>query len=123
MELKKYQKNVIQDLSRYLELLLEKQQFNTIVHKQGDKTYVHGGIAMFGGGKNYGVFEAKNYTFKALNGYAIGLDDVNKHALAIAAGQEDFYFLLNDTTTNGFLPDDQARILNSTDAYSPIYLA
>ena len=25
MELKKYQKNVIQDLSRYLELLLEKQ--------------------------------------------------------------------------------------------------
>ena len=98
-------------------------QFNTIVHKQGGKTYVHGGIAMFGGGKNYGVFETKDYTFKALNGYAIGLDDVNKHALAIAAGQEDFYFMLNDTTTTGFLPDDQARILNSVDAYSPIYLA
>ena len=98
-------------------------QFNTIVHKQGDKTYVHGGIAMFGGGKNYGVFETKNYKFKALNGYTIGLSDVNKHALAIAAGQEDFYFLLNDSTTSGFLPDDQARILNSSDAYSPIYLA
>ena len=29
MELKKYQKNVIQDLSRYLELLLEKQSAGT----------------------------------------------------------------------------------------------
>ncbi len=96
-------------------------QFNTIVHNQGSKQYVHGGIAFFGGGKNYGVFESKDYTFKMLNGYSVSFSDINKVELQVAAGQESFYFLVNDATTHGFLPNDQTNILNSQDAYAPIY--
>ena len=98
-----------------------KPQYKTIVYKKGGKQYVHGGIAFFGGGKNYGVFEAKNYEFKILNGYEISLSDVDKLELQVAAGTESFYFLINDSTTKGFLPDNQSNILNSSDAYSPIY--
>lgn len=99
-------------------------RLNTIVHTQDGKKYVHGGIAFFGGGKNYGVFEAKgaHSMYKNLNGYEVSLGDVNKIELQIAAGEESFYFLLNDATTQGFLPDDQARILASNDAYAPIYI-
>jgi len=100
----------------------EKPYLNTIIHSQNGKKYVHGGIAFFGGGKNYSVFESANYSFKALNGYEVKLSDVNKAELQLAAGDEAFYFLLNDSTTQGFLPDDQTNILNSDNAYSPIYL-
>ncbi len=99
----------------------QKPYLNTIVHNQNGKQYVHGGIAFFGGGKNYGVFETQNYTFKVLNGYEIKLSDVGRVELQLAAGDEGFYFMLNDSTTQGFLPDDQAEMLQSTSAYAPIY--
>ena len=98
-----------------------KPQYKTIVYKKSGKQYVHGGIAFFGGGKNYGVYEAKDYDFKILNGYEISLSDVDKLELQVAAGTESFYFLMNDATTQGFSPEDQTKILNSSDAYSPIY--
>ena len=72
--------------------------------------YVHGGIAIFGGGKNYGVTEFKNYTFEPLVGYSIGLDDVGKGLLELAAGTEDFYFLLNDSSAEYFLPTTQENM-------------
>ena len=98
-----------------------KPHLSTIVHNQNGKKYVHGGIAFFGGGKNYSVFETKDYTFKVLNGYEVKFSDINKIELQVAAGDESFYFLLNDSTTQGFLPDDQTTILEGANAYAPIY--
>ena len=72
--------------------------------------YVHGGIAFFGGGKNYGVAEFKDYTFEPLVGYSIGLDDVEKGLLELAAGKEEFYFLLNDSSAEYFLPTTQENM-------------
>ncbi|MBQ3047769.1 MAG: Ig-like domain-containing protein [Clostridia bacterium] len=112
----------IKDLINGLANNTQKPYLNTIVYSQGENKYVHGGIAFFGGGKNYSVFEYSNYNFKALNGYEVKLSDVNKAELQLAAGNESFYFLLNDSTTQGFLPEDQANILNSSGAYSPIYI-
>lgn len=80
-------------------------------------SYVHGGIAFFGGGKNYGVFETINYSFHELSGYYIGLEQVGQSALNYAAGNEKFYFLLHDATTINFLPKKQAEILASGGAY------
>ncbi len=54
--------------------------------------YVHAGIAFFGGGKNYGVFE--NAAGNALTGFEVSLADVQKGFLTAAAGTENFYFLL-----------------------------
>ena len=84
---------------------------------------MHAGIAFFGGGKNYGVFEFKNAEqtqFSQLVGYEIGLDEVDKGFLASAAGKEKFYFLLHDATTQ-FLPQAQETLLQSKNAYDCIY--
>ena len=48
------------------------------------------------------------------------LDEVNKGVLKLAAGEEPFYFLLHDRTTN-FTPDNQESLLQSGEAYSFIY--
>ena len=99
----------------------DKPYLNTIAYTSGGTQYVHGGIAFFGGGKNYSVFETVDYDFYVLNGYEIKLSDVNKIELQVAAGNESFYFMLNDSTTHGFLPEDQKDLLVSAEAYSPIY--
>jgi len=122
-------KNLLFDIKALIAKLAnhtEKPYLNTIVYKTLDHNnveaqYVHGGIAFFGGGKNYSVVEFKDYEFKTLNGYEVKLSDIDKTELQLAAGNESFYFLLNDSTTIGFLPDDQARILESENAYDPIY--
>ncbi len=109
------------DVKEMVSAIASKDAFKNIVYKSGDTSYVHGGIAFFGGGKNYGIFEAKNYTFKDLNGYEISLSDVNSAYLQIAAGRESFYFLLHDRTTADFLPEDQEKLLESENAYDCIY--
>ena len=92
------------------------------MHNENGKQYVHGGIAFFGGGKNYSVFEGKGYSFHSLNGYEVKLSDVGKTELQLAAGDESFYFLLHDSTTANFLPKRQEEILGSGKAYDCIYV-
>lgn len=111
----------------------EKPNLNKIVYKETDGSgkvnkFVHGGIAFFGGGKNYGVADFKDYEFVRLNGYEVNLSDVNRSDLQAAAGNESFYFLLNDASISdeengytGFLPKDQEALENSSNAYAPIY--
>jgi len=41
--------------------------------------------------------------------------------LQTAAGNESFYFMLNDATTQNFLPEHQEQILKTKEAYSCIY--
>lgn len=82
----------------------EKPHLQAIVKKYKDKDYVHGGIAFFGGGKNYGVFEQKGNQFRAFDEYEISLADVGKELLELAAGSESFYFMLNSTS---FSPEEQ----------------
>lgn len=113
------------DIREMIDLLAtntENPHLNDIVYRDGKSEYVHGGIAFFGGGKNYGVFESQDYTFKNLNGYEVKLADVGKIQLQLAAGSESFYFMLNDSTTQGFLPKDQDALIASGLAYAPIYI-
>lgn len=109
------------DISEMIHNVSENPNFKNIVTKHNNKDYVHSGIAIFGGGKNYGVCEFKNYQFYLLNGYSVSLADVNKAFLSAAAGNEKFYFLLHDSTNVNFLPSKQEELLNSSDAYSFIY--
>lgn len=91
-----------------------KPQYQSIITNYNNSQYVHGGIAFFGGGKNYSVFEYKDYTFKPLSNYMIGLDDVGRTELQYAAGNEKFYFLMHDANTQGFSPADAS-------SHAPIY--
>jgi hypothetical protein len=77
--------------------------------QQYDK--VHAGIAFFGGGKNYGVLEYKNFEFYEFSKpYEISLEDAGRIELTLAAGTEDFYFVLYDSTTLNFLYETQEKM-------------
>ncbi len=79
--------------------------------------YVHAGIAFFGGGKNYGVFE--NKADNALNAFEVGLgqEGVDMGFLQTAAGTENFYFLLS-TSDSLFSYAKQQEILAGSNAYA-----
>ncbi|MBQ4558454.1 MAG: Ig domain-containing protein [Clostridia bacterium] len=120
------------DIKELIRRVEDKVGFESIItnqSKDGTGEYVHGGIAFFGGGKNYGVVEHRDhiYKFAKLQGYEVKLSDVGKADLQLAAGDESFYFLLNDDHS-GFLPKHQQDFLNTQnaedlkEAYAPIYI-
>ena len=116
-----YNDSISFDVKELIQQIATNPTLKTIVYEENGKQYVHGGIAFFGGGKNYSVFESKDYSFKPLNGYEIKLSDVGKQYLQSAAGDESFYFLLHDSTVEDFLPKTQEEMLKSGNAYQCIY--
>ena len=112
------------DVKQLVNIASQKQQFKNIVYTDTKGTkYVHGGIAFFGGGKNYSCFEDRtNNAFETLNGYEINLSDVESSYLNLAAGNESFYFLIYDATTLNFLPEKQEEYLSSdSSAYDFVF--
>ena len=70
------------------------------------------GIAFFGGGKNYGVFEMKGDTDAPYNSYSVSLADVGVPYLQAAAGNEEFYFIIYDRSS-AFTPEEQEKLIGS----------
>lgn len=112
------------NVAELVEAISNNEKFKDIVYTEHETSiqYVHAGIAMFGGGKNYSVFYGKrddnsNNTTYDFNTYEVKLSDVGKEMLQVASGNESFYFLLDQT----FLPENQEEILKSNDAYACIY--
>ena len=102
------------DIGGLVDAASKNEAFSTIV----SNGYVHAGIAFFGGGKNYGLFEDNANT--NLEGFAVSLKDVDKAALETAAGTEPFYFNIYDNTTSGFTPEMQES-MSDADMYACIY--
>jgi len=107
------------DVKQMIMKISEKPNFGNIVSTWNNTSYVHAGVAFFGGGKNYGVFENSALSEVLVN-YTVSLDDVEQSMLKAAAGEEPFYFMLCDATSS-FSPQKQTELLNSDDAYSCIY--
>ncbi len=92
--------------------------------------YVHGGIVLFGGGKNYGIVEDNSQSFRGIEGfdtgkialseYTISLSDVGKDFLEKAAGNRPFYFMLYNADSI-FNPLTQKVILDGGSAEDYIY--
>ena len=80
------------------------ENLSTLLTDYNGEDYVHAGIAFFGGGKNYGVFEWVDKN--ELVGFEVSLADVGKAFLTAAAGNENFYFMLYDSKS-GFSPEEQ----------------
>lgn len=80
-----------------------------IVSEINGKEYVHGGIAFYGGGKNYSILDLNGYTFESMNQYLVNIgvlansQDSELHTqgqlLPLAAGAEDFRFVMFDATS------------------------
>ncbi len=93
-----------------LEVRRQKSECANIIKTVGDKNYVHGGIAFYGGGKNYHILDTSAYTFEAMRQYNVNIsvlaqssDDKLKmqgESLPSAAGVEDFRFVMFDATSN-----------------------
>ena len=115
------------DLKVLVREVAKKPSFGHILYTDpnyyNNAEFVHGGVALFGGGKNYGIVEEKNLedSFAQLNGYQIGFGDAGVSYLTAAAGQNDFYFLMHDSTNVTFTPKHQDEILASDSAYENIY--
>ena len=101
------------DVSEMVEMA--SKDFSTIVTEDG---YVHAGIAFFGGGRNYGLFEDKANL--QLEGFEVPLSAVDKEILENAAGTEHFYFNIYDKTTSGFTPEMQNN-MSEAEMYACIY--
>lgn len=67
---------------------------------QGGKTYVNGAIAFYGGGKNYSQVDLSGVSekFASLASYSVGMDVFESRQVVLAAGQNDFRFMLYDST-------------------------
>ncbi len=82
-----------------------------------EEKYVHGGIAFFGGGKNYSVIEYKNYKTCKFEEYSINLRQTSSSALMAAAGDQSFYFLMYDKDSS-FTPLYQDRQIEEGSMYN-----
>ena len=98
------------------------------VNEQGNKEMqqydkVHAGIAFFGGGKNYSVLDYDGFDFYEFSKpYEISLADAGRYELTLAAGTEEFYFVLYDSTTLNFLYEKQEEMKNNPEeGYSCLY--
>ncbi len=92
--------------------------YKNIIDQRGNTSFVHGGIAFYGGGKNYSIVDMSQYTFEKMNQYAVNLSilknspvfDIRQQGamLPLAAGEEDFRFILFDSTSkfNIYSQDD-----------------
>lgn len=80
------------DLSSMINNLYNDGKFNDIITEVNGEKYAHGGIVMYGGGKNYSLIN-DNMTTEKLNNYSINLDSLNNSLttmLKYASGRENF---------------------------------
>lgn len=83
--------------------------YNNIITKVGEDDYVHGGIAFYGGGKNYSILDTSKYTFEGMNQYNVNISILSNcedstlkrqgELLPFAAGSKDFRFVMFDGTS------------------------
>ncbi len=98
----------------------ELKDYENILTPHNEKSYVHAGIAFFGGGKNYSIFDSTNDIVDTLGRYEVDLGTVGRSELKAAAGEENFYFFIYDKNST-FTPEMQDRKLADKTAYDCIY--
>ena len=84
------------DFASMINNLYDEGKFNDIITIVGGEKYAHGGIVMYGGGKNYSLVN-DNTTTEKLNNYSISLDSLNNSLttmLKYASGKENFRVLM-----------------------------
>lgn len=83
--------------------------YENIISRISGKEYVHGGIALYGGGKNYSIIDTSEYAFESMNQYLVNIGILENSdnsilqsqgsLLPLAAGKEDFRFYMFDASS------------------------
>ncbi len=81
------------DIATMISNLYNQGQFTDIITEVDGEKYAHGGIVMYGGGKNYCLINNNLQGVENFNNYSIGLDSLNNsltNILKYASGREHF---------------------------------
>ncbi len=94
-------------------------EFNGIIDNIDGTNYVHGGIALYGGGKNYSIIDTSEYTFHEMSQFNVNIGILAKaddpvlqdqgNMLPLAAGKFDFRFFMFDANST-FKYQDQVNL-------------
>ncbi len=118
-------------IDKMLQKVVDVRDYDNILSDVDGKKYVHGGIAMYGGGSNYSCIDTTNFSSESLTGYMVNIRDLAKNpaedgsddlfvqqgeSLPAAAGEKDFAFYMYDADSNFSYQQQQAEI-NSGSAY------
>ena len=99
------------DIAEMLKAVRESggETYRDIIDERDGEEYVHGGIAFYGGGKNYSVLDASKYTFEPMNTYSVNIGALASSSdetlsaqgkyLPYAAGTENFRLVMFDATS------------------------
>ena len=93
------------DMAAIFKGVTSKPGYGKLAVDYNGKAYVHGGIAFFGGGKNYSVADLSEFEGVPFAGYSISLQDTGDSLVAlmeIAAGNRPFGFMMYDASVSEF---------------------
>ncbi len=105
-----------------------KPEYAQLIQTIGDKKYVHGGIAFYGGGYNYSCLDTSGFTGEMMDEYHVALNILavgeefgsdlwnQGETLPAAAGENPFSFFMYDANSN-FDYEKQQEVLSSSEAY------
>ena len=104
------------------------ERFENLICSMDGSEYVHGGIAFYGGGKNYGILDLSEFEGEKMTEYTVNLSILAQGEpsnsmlylqgtmLPLAAGKEDFRFFMYDAASN-FGYAEQQELIQSGAAY------
>ena len=107
------------NLAKMLESVYNQGTFTDIITEVDGEKYAHGGIVMYGGGKNYSLVNS-NITSAELGNYVVSLDSLNSALTSVmkyASGKEDFRLLMYGKNSN-FNYYKQVADIQSGEAYN-----
>jgi len=105
------------NIAEMIKQISTKDEFSHIISTDEDKTYVHTGIAMYGGGKNYALVDLSQMESESFSRYNFSFDDINSklmRMLKCAAGNQPFKFFMYDSTSNFNHEVQHEKITNGT---------
>lgn len=119
------------DISAMLKAVSAKNElYKNVITSIDGETYVHGGIACYGGGYNYANLDFSKYEGEAFKDYKINLtiladdslditDPINMQGkmLPLAAGYQDFRFMIYDNSAN-FNYAGQQKLMNEGNLFN-----
>ena len=95
----------------------------TIIDTINGKTYAHGGIIFYGGGKNYHILDTSNYTGYSLTTHNVSMNQMGDSTfvkcIPWVAGTEPFRFVMYDSTST-LNYELQEELYQTNQAYSNI---
>lgn len=101
------------DLKEMISNIALNAEYSSLVAVNNGKSYAHGGIAMFGGGKNYCLIDDSKSNAEKLPTYSISFDKLKSSKnnymdkLKMASGKEEFRFFMYNKNSNFNLSEQE----------------